>query len=201
MSRGGGERITTALRGAQLLQGTGVCGPPLPRFAESCGPAAPAPQQSQKPSSHKILIGLHKPWVVRKGCGAAFACKSDLFSASLTSFPAWHLRHLWGSSGSGQGAWVGSRLPRGPGSRRDQHLSSGTVVRVFPGCTLLLCSLGHLAPFCWTQRDEAAQLPAVVPAEAPSQGRHRPQQCFPARPWLHVTWKEARLRLARAPRP
>ena len=37
----------------------------------------------------------------------------------------------WGSSGSGQGAWVGSGPPRGPGSRRGQHLFSGPKVNQF----------------------------------------------------------------------
>lgn len=94
---------------------------------------------------------------------------------------------------------MGSGLRRGPGSRRGQHLFSGTAVSVFPGCTLPLCSLGHLVSLLLDAEMKPCQSPAVVPAEAPSQGRHRPQQCFPARPWLHVTWKGAWLRRARAP--
>lgn len=129
---------------------------------------------------------------------AAFACKSDVFSASLTlsclaaQTPLGVLRKWAGGLG-------GLRTPQGTWELGGQHLFSGTAVSVFPGCTPPLCSLDHLVSLLLDPEMQPCQPPAVMPGEAPSQGGHRPQQCFPARPWLHGTWKGARLRLARAP--
>lgn len=61
------ERITPALEEPGSFRGLAACRPPLPAAeSQACGLASP---NGARKCLHKILIGLHKPWVVRKGWG------------------------------------------------------------------------------------------------------------------------------------